>query len=100
MERCERWGGVVLHNPRRRTRSPRRRGTAWSNRGLRWSSRPGATPSSARRLKLPVQIIDDEPLQACWPSTVSTLLLLGTVITLAEGPRGAGLPPPDLGERW
>jgi hypothetical protein len=32
-------------------------------------------------------------LQACWPSTVSTLLLLGTVILLPVSE-------PNLGQRW
>jgi len=38
---------------------------------VRCFSRLGATPSSARRLRLPLTT----RLQACWPSAVSTLLL-------------------------
>src|SRR5262249_53883683 len=72
-ERCERRGGVFLHSPR--TRSYCRSGIAGPNGRVRWSSRPGATPSSARRLKLPCPNNQRRALQACWPSTASTLLL-------------------------
>src|SRR5262245_7397108 len=76
----------------RRTGAHRRCWPSRSDLGLRCSSLLGATPSSARRLKLPSRIINDELSKraSCYSTSASTLCFRHL-----NGVSLAG-----LGERW
>ena len=73
------WGDIPAS-----TGSHRRCGIARSDNGLRWAIRLGATPSSARRLKLPSD--PDDEFKACWLSSGQHAFALAAAMALAGLP--------------